>query len=89
MPKYGRGLNKEIVGAVNLGLISEPFSIGDVRKWINKYKDWQSSPTESYINVTLANAASDKHSGTYKKYFVCVDRGRYKLRSQYRGEDWR
>ena len=31
MPKYGRGLNREIVGAVNQGIIVEPFSVSDIR----------------------------------------------------------
>ncbi len=31
MPKYGRGLNREIVGGVNQGLITEPFSVSDIK----------------------------------------------------------
>ena len=88
MPKYGRGLNREIVGAVNSGLISEPFSIKDIRKLI-KAKNWQPGPTENHINVTLANAASDNHSVTYKKYFLSIGDGQYKLRNQYKGNEWR
>ena len=69
MAKYGRGLNREIVAAVNAGLISEPFSTKDIRKLI-KIKNWKPEPTENYINVTLANGASDRHSITFKKYFL-------------------
>ena len=87
MAKYGRGLNREIVSAVNTGLITEPFSTKDIRKLI-KVKEWQPEPTENHINVTLANGASDKHSITYKKYFISVGDGQYKLRNQYKGNDW-
>ncbi|MGO9953778.1 MAG: hypothetical protein ACLPN1_16415 [Dissulfurispiraceae bacterium] len=83
MAKYGRGLNREIVAAVNAGLITEPFSTKDVRRFI-KIKRWQPEPTENYINVTLANGASDKHSTTFQKYFSSVGDGRYNLRTQYR-----
>jgi hypothetical protein len=33
MPKYARGLNREIVGAVNQGIIIEPFSVADIRQF--------------------------------------------------------
>jgi len=88
MPKYGRGLNREIVGAVNSGLIPESFSTKDIRKLI-KTRNWYPCPPENYINVTLANAASDSHSATYKKYFISVGDSQYKLRSQYKGNEWR
>ncbi|MEW6616778.1 MAG: hypothetical protein AB1401_15095 [Thermodesulfobacteriota bacterium] len=87
MAKYGRGLNREIVAAVNAGLITEPFSIKDIRELI-KVKKWQPEPTENHINVTLANGASDNHSITYKKYFISLGDGQYKLRNQYNGNDW-
>jgi hypothetical protein len=38
MAKYGRGLNREIVAAVNNGVILEPFSTIEVRKLI-KFKN--------------------------------------------------
>ena len=85
--KYGRGLNREIVAAVNAGLIREPFSTKDIRKLI-KAKKWEPGPTENHINVTLANAASDKHSVTYRKYLISVGNGKYELRKQYKGNDW-
>ena len=47
MPKYGRGLNREIVAAVNSGMIQEPFSIKDVRKLI-KAKNWKPEPRDLY-----------------------------------------
>ena len=88
MFKYGRGLNREIVGAVNSGLISEPFSTKDIRKLI-EVKNWIPGPTENHINVTLANAASDNHSVTFKKYFISLGDGQYKLRNKYKRDDWR
>jgi len=87
MAKYGRGLNREIVAAVNAGLIIDPFSTKDIRKLI-KFKNWTPEPTENYINVTLANGASDKHSTTYKKYFLSVGDGQYRIRNKYKGNDW-
>lgn len=86
MAKYGEGLNREIVAAVNAGLITEPFSTKDVKRLI-KIKRWQPEPTENYINVTLANGASDKHSTTFKKYFLSVGDGQYKIKTQYKGND--
>ena len=87
MAKYGRGLNREIVAAVNAGLITEPFSTNDIRNLI-KEKKWQPGPTENQIKVTLPNGASDNHSITYKKYFISVGDGLYKLRNQYKDNDW-
>ena len=87
MTKYGRGLNREIVAAVNKCQIAEPFSIADVKKK-KKMKGWDPSPTDNYINVTLANATSEDHSHTYKKYFRSAGKGKYKLRRKYRGEEW-
>lgn len=87
MPKYGRGLNREIVAAVNAGIILEPFSTKDVRKLI-KEKNWKPEPSENHINVTLANGASDNHSITYKKYFHSVGDGQYKVKPHYKGTEW-
>lgn len=87
MAKYGRGLNREIVAAVNKGIISEPFSTKDIRNLI-KLKNWKPVPTENHINVTLANGASEEHSLTYKKYFLSAGDGQYKVKPQYKGKDW-
>lgn len=87
MLKYGRGLNREIVAAVNSGLVSEPFSVSDVRRLIEQ-KNWNPGPTENYITVTLANGASINHSHTYKKYFVSLREGYYKLRPEFIGDEW-
>jgi hypothetical protein len=87
MPKYGRGLNREVVAAVNRGSITEPFSVREVRRMIKK-KGWKPKPSEKYVVVALANGASDNHSHTYKKYFLSVGEGLYKLRSEYKGSKW-
>jgi hypothetical protein len=87
MPKYGRGLNRELVAAVNTGLVSEPFSVKDVRKLI-KTKGWLPDPPEEYVTVALANGASDRHSATYKKYFFSIGDGLYRLRPEYKGSKW-
>ena len=87
MPKYGRGLNREVVAAVNRGSISEPFSVKQVR-WLIKKKGWRPDPPEQYVVVALANGASDDHSPTYKKYFLSLGDGLYKLRPEYKGPEW-
>ncbi len=87
MPKYGRGLNREIVSAVNASLVSEPLSVSDVRL-IVKQKGWNPGPTEEYITVALANGANLKHSHTYKKYFIALGEGKYKIRPEFKGKKW-
>ncbi|QZY56654.1 hypothetical protein [Crassaminicella profunda] len=86
MPKYGRGLNREIVGAVNIGMILEPFSINEVREFVEKRK-W--GVTDNYLNVCLANGSSLEHSLTYKKYFVSLGDGKYRLVQDYKGDKWK
>jgi len=88
MAKYGRGLNREIVAAVNIGFVSEPFSIADVRMVIRE-KGWKPEPPENYVVVALANGASDDHSNTYKKYFLSLGEGKYMLRPEFKGQNWR
>ncbi|MDO9230677.1 MAG: hypothetical protein Q7U03_14070 [Syntrophales bacterium] len=87
MPKYGRGLNREVVAAVNAGLIAEPFAVREVRGLIVR-KGWKPEPPEEYVVVALANGASNNHSPTYKKYFLSAGGGLYELRRQYKGSDW-
>ena len=87
MLKYGRGLNREIVAGVNSGVISEPFSTSDIRKFIGE-KRWSPEPTEAYVNSALADGASEYHSTTYKKYFSSLGNGLYEIREQFRGHDW-
>lgn len=86
MTKFGRGLNREVVAAVNRGEIEEPFSVQAVRDLVAR-RGWP--VRENHLLVTLANAASDEHSPTYRKYFVASRRGHYRLRDAYRGADWR
>jgi|WetSurMetagenome_2_1015567.scaffolds.fasta_scaffold75201_1 hypothetical protein len=88
MVKYGRGLNRELVAAVNTGLISELFSVKDIRKLI-QVKGWRPSPPEAYITVALANGSSDEHSKSFTKYFVSIGDGMYKLRLEYKGSKWK
>jgi hypothetical protein len=88
MSKYGRGLNREVVAAVNTGFLSEPFSTKDVRKVI-RHEGWRPEPSQKYVNVALANGASNEHSITYGKYFLSLGDGRYKLRPEYKGSNRR
>lgn len=54
MAKYGRGL-REIVGAVNQGVIEEPLSVVQIRELI-ALRNWDI--TEGYITVSLPNGSS-------------------------------
>ena len=85
MTKYGRGLNREIVAAVNRGELSEPLTTASVRE-LAALRGWK--PAEGLVLVALANAASDDHSPNYRKFFRSVGRGRYRLRDEYRGPTW-
>lgn len=85
MPKYGQGLNREIVGAVNRGAIREPFSVRDAVNFAHS-RGWY--PPETYTRVTLANATSETHSETYGKYFYRVAEGLYRVREEFRGREW-
>ncbi len=87
MPKYGRGLNREIVAEVNGGIIQEPFRVTDVRRMINR-KMWKPEPTNKYINSCLANASSETHSLTYKNYFQSSGGGAYIVRKKFKGMNW-
>lgn len=86
MAKFGRGLNREIVAAVNIGDLREPLTTASVRQFVHD-RGWKA--TDNHVLVTLANAASDDHSPTYRKYFYTVGRGLYRVRDEYRGPQWR
>jgi len=80
MPKYGRGLGKEIFFAARDGRITQPFSVEDCREF-SKSKGWD--VPENYIKVVLANSeVGRKHSPTYKNYFIRVSEGKYRVRTK-------
>ncbi len=85
MAKYGRGLNREIVAAVNRGEIPERFTIREVKAFASN-NGWMIPDT--YTTVTLANAASMSHSPTYKKYFEALGGGEYRLLPEFKGSRW-
>lgn len=85
MAKFGRGLNREILAAVNRGELLEPLSVQSVKELVSR-RGWKVSP--NMVNVTLANAASDEHSPTFAKYFEAQGAGRYRVRDEYRGQNW-
>ena len=88
MAKYGRGLNRELVAAVNSGIVLEPFTVSDVRKVIRE-KGWKPEPPDEYVVVALSNGASEEHSLSYKKYFRSLGDGQYMLRPEFKGERWK
>lgn len=86
MSKFGRGLNREIVGAVNRGELAEPLTTAAVLEFALT-RGW--AVRDTHLRVTLANAASSGHSPTYRKYFEAVGRGQYRVRREFRGADWK
>ncbi len=86
MAKFGRGVNREVVAAVNTGELREPLTVHSVRYLVAK-RGWTPSP--ELVLAALENASSDDHNLSYTKYFRAVGRGRYELRDEYRGPDWR
>ncbi len=86
MAKYGRGLNREIVAAINNKIINEPFDVNSVSHLVS-LKGWD--VPDSYVDVALANASSEAHSSTYKKYFVSLGNGKYKLVDLYRVDSYK
>ena len=86
MAKYGRGLNRELVAAVNSGELAEPLTSADVQDFVRRL-GWIVS--QGVVNVTLANAASETHSHTFRTYFEPLGGGRYRVRNEYRGLNWR
>lgn len=85
MPKFGRGLGREIVSAVNNGLIEEPFNVASVRA-LALSRIWKCS--ENYLAVCLANAATTDHSFNFKKYFESLGNGLYRVKIQFKGPEW-
>jgi len=77
MPKYGKGLGREIFEAAERGILIQPFNVEDCRRFALS-KGWKIP--ESYLRVVLSNSEIDrKHSDTYKNYFIRVSEGRYRI----------
>lgn len=74
-----------IVAAVNNGIIAEPFGISDIKRFA-ALKGWKIPDT--YINVALANAANPNHSITYKKYYLSLGDGLYKIKPEFKSSEW-
>lgn len=82
MSKYGEGLAKEIVKAVNNGEIQEPLTQEKVKE-LCKAKNYKC--TQNMLNVILPNSEIDaKHSPTFIKYFKRINRGEYVILPEYR-----
>lgn len=77
--RYGRGLGRELIAAVNAGEIAEPFGTDELRRLIAK-RGWD--VPETTVNVFLNNSSNDY--ATNGKYFVRVGPGKFKLRPEYR-----
>lgn len=84
--KYGRGLAREIVSAVNSGVMQHPFTVEDVQRLVATNK-WDVPETMLY--PVLHGGSSDSHSPTHKKYFVNLGNGQFMLRDDFVSPRWR
>lgn len=84
--KYGRGLARELVSAVNCGIIGEPFTVDDERRLI-QMNGWD--VPETMIYPVLYGGASNSHSSMHKKYFFELGNGQFMLRDEFRSPKWR
>ena len=82
MTKHGEGLGLEIVKGVNRGLIKEPLTTKKVKEFCKRQGI---KATDNHMGVILANATSNTHSPTYKKYFERISKGEYRVLDKYRG----
>jgi hypothetical protein len=82
MTKHGEGLGLEIVKGVNQGILIEPLTTKKVKDFC-KLKGLNA--TENHMSVILANATSNNHSPTYRKFFERISRGEYRVINKYRG----
>lgn len=76
MAKYGKGLGLEFAFAVKNGLVEEPFTVKDVKKFAQS-RGW--NPSSDYVSSILSNGSSPYHSPTNKKYFIPLGNGFYVL----------
>ena len=79
--RYGEGLGKEIIKAINNGELIEPISTQMIKQFC-KSKGWD--VPDNYTNVYLANSSSEHHSKNFKKCFYNVGENQYVLRDEYR-----
>lgn len=76
MAKYGKGLNKEIVDAINKGEIQKSFGIQDVIVFTKK-RGWNISLR--HIGASLSNGCGRDYNGALIKYFEHFYHGAYRL----------
>ena len=81
MAKHCEGLELEIVKAVNCGKIIEPITVSKVS---NFCKNNNLDPSESHINVVLANSTENTRNQSYNKYFIRVGKGEYVISPEFR-----
>lgn len=81
MSKYGEGLAREIIKAVNRGDIIEPITYKKIEQFCSNNG---LAATENQMRVILSNGTENKHSPTYTKYFERTRRGEYRILSKYR-----
>ena len=80
MPKYGNGLNREIMEAVRQGELPNKLNYDRILGFA-RGKGWD--VTDSYLRVALTNGSAENHSRNYKKYFEKTGEGEYRVRKEY------
>lgn len=75
--RYGCGLGREIFEAAKAGFLSQPFDVKACRDY-TRTRGWDIP--ETFMRVFLPNSAvCSTHSPTYRKYFIRVNKGQYKI----------
>jgi hypothetical protein len=77
MSRSKNGLINDFIDCIKSGEIHEPFNANDLRRFVER-NGWNYS--DNFINVALPNHTADNHSMSYKKVFVALGDGQYKLR---------
>ena len=71
------GLINDFIEAIRSGNIKEPFTTFDLKHFVVQ-NNWEYS--DNYLNVALGNHSSEIHSMRYRKVFISLGNGTYKIR---------
>ncbi|MBS6025745.1 MAG: HNH endonuclease [Paeniclostridium sordellii] len=82
MAKYGEGLAKEIVKAVNNGEMKEPITIEKIKKLCND--KWGTFEIRTVYSQLRNSSLNKNYNSNNTSYFLQVNRGKYILLEKYR-----
>lgn len=82
MAKYGEGLAKEIVKAVNDGEMKEPITIEKIKKLCND--KWGTFEIRTVYSQLRNSSLNKNYNSKNTSYFLQVNRGKYILLEKYR-----